>query len=167
MILSFNVYCLKRESAEDKVMYLCRGISGSGKSTMAHKLKGDNGVVFSTDDFFMKNDKYEFDIQKLTANHELNQKRTEEAMRQGISPIVVDNTNISKYEAKPYVLMAQKYGYRVEVKQVDTPWAFNAEELAKRNTHGVPKETIDGMLARWDQDFDTDSILKSKAPWEN
>jgi NEDD4-binding protein 2 len=38
----------------DKLI-LMRGLPGSGKSTLAKKLAGENGVIYSTDDFFMKN----------------------------------------------------------------------------------------------------------------
>jgi adenylate kinase family enzyme len=38
-----------------------RGLPGSGKSTKAKELAGEQGLVFSTDDFFMVNGKYIFD----------------------------------------------------------------------------------------------------------
>lgn len=115
----------------------------------------------------MKDGVYQFDLDKLTANHQANIARTEEAMKAGRSPIVIDNTNVSAYEAKPYVRLAQQYGYRVDVQQPQTPWRFDAAELARRNTHGVPQEAIQKMIDRWDDDFSTDAIMKSKAPWEN
>lgn len=37
----------------EKKLILMRGLPGSGKSTLAKKLAGANGVVYSTDDFFM------------------------------------------------------------------------------------------------------------------
>lgn len=39
-----------------------RGVPGSGKSTKAKKLAGSNGVIYSTDDFFMKNGEYIYDV---------------------------------------------------------------------------------------------------------
>ncbi len=143
-----------KENNDNKVLIIMRGISGSGKSTLAQQLKGVSGVVFSTDEFFHDQEgKYNFDATKLGVNHSKNRKRTEEAMKQSISPIVIDNTNTRYEEAKPYVLLAQKYGYKVEVREPDTPWKFNAEELAKRNTHGVPLEAIKRMLSRWEKTF--------------
>jgi hypothetical protein len=41
-----------------------------------------------------------------------------------------------RWEARGYVEAALKYGYEVEIREPDTPWRRNAEELAKRNTHG-------------------------------
>lgn len=40
-------------------------------------------------------------------------------------------------------------GYEIQVLEPDTPWKFNPEECAKRNTHGVPLQAIERMLARW------------------
>ncbi len=71
-----------------------RGVPGSGKSTKAKKLAGQNGVVFSTDDFFIKNGQYVYDPKFIGENHEKNIKRAIEAMQKSINLIVIDNTNI-------------------------------------------------------------------------
>ena len=140
-----------------------RGISGSGKSSLAQELvKG--GVVLSTDDFFMESGKYEFDPDGIGYAHDWNIERSEAAMRKGISPIVIDNTTVEAWEAKPYVNQALKYGYKVEFREPDTPWKFDAEELAKRNTHGVPREIIDIMLSKWQKDINVEDVMKSEKP---
>lgn len=156
------------KTSNKKVLYVLRGLPGSGKSTKAKELAGDTTNIFSTDDFFInpKNGKYEFDPKLIHQNHSLNVKRTEEAMVNGVTPIVVDNTNIKFYEMKRYIILAQKYGYEVEFHEPDTPWARDAEELAKRNTHGVPQHSIQRMIDRWDYNPTIEDILKSKAPWE-
>ena len=102
-------------------MYITRGISGSGKSTLAKTLAPKENI-FSTDDFFMVDGEYRFDPKKLGEYHKKNQQRVEEALKKGISPIVVDNTNTQGWEIKPYVELADKYGYGVELKEPNTPW---------------------------------------------
>jgi len=37
----------------EKKLFIMRGLPGSGKSTLAKNLAVTNGVVYSTDDFFM------------------------------------------------------------------------------------------------------------------
>ena len=137
-----------RISQSRKVMYIMRGLPGSGKSSLAKDL-GKGGQIFSADDYFMVNGKYQFDPTKLPNAHLSTQRKTENALSNGVSPIVVDNTNVSREEMKPYAQMAKKYGYDVEVAQPDTPWMFDAEKLAKRNKHGVPQEVIEDMMRRW------------------
>jgi NEDD4-binding protein 2 len=148
-----------------KILYIMRGLPGSGKSTLAQQL-GQGGVVFSTDDFFMEDGKYNFNPKMLGKNHASNYARTVEAMKRGISPIVVDNTNTQSFEMKNYVLAGQQYGYTIEFREPQTEWAWNAPELAKRNTHGVPEDKIQQMIDRYDPNTDMDYIINSKAPWE-
>lgn len=149
-------------------MVIMRGLPGSGKSTLARQIAGDDGAVYSTDDFFMEDGVYMFDPKKIVANHAANQARVREACATGISPVVVDNTNTQKWEARPYVEIARKYGYRVRFVEADTPWAKDADALAQKNVHGVNREGVDRMLSRYEDHgtFTEDAVLAAKAPWE-
>ena len=132
-----------------KELIIMRGVPGSGKSTKAQNL-GQGGVVYGTDEFFTQPDgQYVFDVKKLGHNHEQNRLRTEQAMLKEISPIVVDNTNVTIKEVRPYYELAQKYGYSVRFEESDTPWRFDVDELTKRNTHGVPREKIQEMVEKY------------------
>jgi NEDD4-binding protein 2 len=53
-----------------------RGVPGSGKSTKAKKLAGTDGLIYSTDDFFMKNGEYVYDVKSIGEYHDRNLKRT-------------------------------------------------------------------------------------------
>ena len=150
-----------KKAQENKILYIMRGISGSGKSSIAKQLANENDI-FSTDDFFTIEGKYQYDPSMIGHAHQWNQARVSMAMKKGISPIVVDNTNIEAWEAKPYVEEGLKQGYQIEVVETNTPWKFNSEELAKRNKHGVPKEVIEDMIKKWDTEFTVDDILKSE-----
>mmetsp|Transcript_3735 Transcript_3735/g.5523 ORF Transcript_3735/g.5523 Transcript_3735/m.5523 type:complete len:315 (+) Transcript_3735:43-987(+) len=151
-----------------KVLYIVRGVSGSGKSTLCKEILKDEGAeegtILSTDDYFMKKDQYVFDPKKLGVAHEWNQDRAEKAIKEGKTPILIDNTNTTRWEAKPYVQMALKAKYEVKIRETTTPWAKNAEILAKKNVHKVPLEAIRRMLDRWEDDYTVERILKSKAP---
>ncbi|XP_074072180.1 NEDD4-binding protein 2-like 1 isoform X2 [Macrotis lagotis] len=97
-----------RRGGSGKQLYLLRGLPGSGKSTLARQLKHDSprALIFSTDDYFFKEDgTYEFNPDVLTEAHDWNQKRARKAMRNGISPIIIDNTNLHAWEMKPYAVM--------------------------------------------------------------
>ena len=153
----------KTAQVQKKILYIMRGLSGSGKSTLAEEL-GEGGVVYSADDFFMVEGEYVFDAEGLGYAHFWNQGRVEEAMKQQLSPIVADNTNVKEWEMKPYVELAVKYGYAVEIREPQTPWKFDPEELAKRNSHGVPLETIEHLVQEWDHGPTVESILESEKP---
>jgi predicted kinase len=114
-------------SSSDKILYLLRGVPGSGKSTFSKTILAGSGIdtsddtivkqhVLSTDDFFIGEDgKYNFNPKKLGFNHQQNQERAEKQMRIGVTPLFIDNTNIAAWEMKPYVVLADRYGYKVIV----------------------------------------------------
>ncbi|KAJ3065819.1 NEDD4-binding protein 2 [Podochytrium sp. JEL0797] len=80
--------------------------------------------------------------------------------------IIIDNTNLQRWEAKPYVECAVRCGYRVEVREPTTEWWINkdANELFARGTHGVPLVAIQKMVERFEVGFSVDEILRSSAP---
>lgn len=147
--------------ANNKILYILRGPSGSGKSTLAKKM-GISGHILSTDDFWMQNGKYTFDPKKLGEAHEWNQERANKYMREGISPLIIDNTNIEAWEMKPYVMAAKEYGY--EIKLVPVEIKNTAEELAARNVHNVPLHAINKMISRYNPNVTVEDIIKSEKP---
>ena len=145
--------------SNQKQLIIMRGISGSGKSTKAQEL-GQGGVVLGSDEFWGPN--YDFDPSKIGEAHEWNKSRVRQAIEQGISPIVVDNTNTQLWEMRPYVEAAVSHGYNVTFQEADTPWKFDAEELAKRNQHGVPIDIIKQMLMNWERNPTVENVLSAE-----
>ena len=152
------------ENENQKIVYITRGLPGSGKSTLAQQLAGEKGVIFGDDDYFMKDGKYEWDLKKMpfAVQHTLN--RLEEALKKGISPIIVDNTHVRNWEPQKSVKLALKYGYKVEIKEPNTPWKFDLETLAQKNRHGVTLERLQQMYKRWVPNLTVDKILKADHP---
>ncbi|XP_029458520.1 NEDD4-binding protein 2-like 2 isoform X2 [Rhinatrema bivittatum] len=150
----------------NKLLILLRGVPGSGKTTLAHVLLDQNpdGTVLSTDDYFHHEDGYTYDVSLLGDAHEWNQNRAKEAMDEGISPVIIDNTNIQRWEMKPYVEMAIEKGYRVQFHEPETWWKLDAGELEKKNKHGVPREKIVQMLDRYEHYVSITNVLNSVEP---
>ncbi|NXU83107.1 N4BP2 protein, partial [Xiphorhynchus elegans] len=149
-----------------QVLVLLRGVPGSGKSYLARNLLEDNpgGIILSTDDYFYKHGQYHYDPNCLGEAHDWNRKRAKEAFERGISPIIIDNTNIQAWEMKPYVTLAQQFKYKVMFREPDTWWKFKPKELERRNIHGVSKEKIKRMLERYERCLTVRSILDSSVP---
>ena len=93
-------------------------ISGAGKSTLARSLNsGYNGQIISIDEYL-------FDASKLEEAH-LNNRRlglfnrkltisiesllVSEAFKRNVSPIIIDSTNTTSWEMKPYVAMVDNH----------------------------------------------------------
>lgn len=145
-------------------LILVRGLPGSGKSYLAEKLQqefikaGLTCSVYSTDDFFVYDNNYNFDPTLLSVAHTWNRGRVMRSMMKKVDVIIVANTFTKTWEVEPYYNDSKKFGYTLELKQPKTAWAFDKEECFKRNTHGVPLEVIDSMVDRWES---TEQIVKA------
>ncbi|XP_023403006.2 NEDD4-binding protein 2-like 2 isoform X2 [Loxodonta africana] len=149
-----------------KLLILLRGLPGSGKTTLSRILLGQSrdGIVFSTDDYFRYQDGYRYNVNQLGDAHDWNQNRAKQAMAQGRSPVIIDNTNTQAWEMKPYVEMAIGKGYRVEFHEPETWWKFDPEELEKRNKHGVSRKKIAQMLERYEYQVSISVVMNSVEP---
>ena len=140
------------EEPADRTMVICRGLPGSGKTTMARRI-GRGGAVFSADDFFMVDGRYVYRRPLVGQAHIWNEARARRAMAAGITPVVIDNTTIRATDATRYVRLARTFGYRIVVREPDTWWRFDVTELAKRNRHNVPEHVIRAMLRQWEPEL--------------
>lgn len=142
-----------------KTLYLIRGLPGSGKSTLATLLQaslvqGSVSPICETDLFFYEWDPvrgkeiYHFDPMKLADSHRRNQSRVEDFMTGNVQHIIVANTFTKHEEMQPYRELAKQYKYHVTEITVKTD--LTDEELAERNIHFVPVETIRRMRERWE-----------------
>jgi NEDD4-binding protein 2 len=162
LYLRYALYWLRTRLTR-KVLVIMRGMPGSGKSTLAEQL-AQGGVKLAADDFWGPD--YAFDPERRGEAHLWNQARAREEMAKGTTPVVIDNTNVSSYEFKPYLVDAMKHGYKVVFREPDTPWRYTPSVLAERNTHRVPLDVIKEMAGRWERKVSVIGALKSVAPWE-
>jgi len=133
-----------------KILYLWRGLPGSGKSTMVEK--HNRGPLFEADQFFMVDGEYKFDPAHLKDAHGQCQDNTEEAMEDEYYTINVANTFTQHWEMNHYLKLAEKYDYEVKVITVKGDWG---------NVHGVPEEAINRMRSRWEL-FEGETILENQ-----
>ena len=124
---------LTEENTPEKTLHIMRGISGSGKSTVARELAESNkdSVILSTDRFFMDKGTYKFDPGNLMKHHTQNIKDAHDHMKKGTSNVIIDNTNLVHAHMTPYVAAAQMHGYTVVFHDI----------------HGNDPENIDVNLA--------------------
>ena len=139
-----------------QVLILMRGISGSGKSTLATSLV-ENGVIHSTDVLVESTGDYRGffskmmesgDWSELSRMHSKNLSNAIKSMADGITPVIIDNTNLKANEPKAYVVAALEMGFdenNIQIHDVGTR-NLSAEQLAESNTHGVPLDKIKMMM---------------------
>jgi len=96
---------------KNKTIFILRGTSHSGKSTLARELiKGRNGVICTADDLFEDiNGNYNFDVSKLGFAHKQCQDKFVRALEDiEVDIIVVANTNCNPLDMEFYKREAEK-----------------------------------------------------------
>ena len=128
---------------------------------MAETFGKDRTVIVSADDYFMKPDPanlsrkiYTFDPSLLSMAHAKCMENFLIALT--ITDIViVDNTNVQRWEFENYRLAGILAGYSVSVLSAHGPAKnLTIQDLrffTNRNTHGVPFAAICAMAQRWEE----------------
>ena len=156
----------------NKELIIFRGCPSSGKSYLANELAGDTGSVHSADTYHEdpETGEYNWKIENVKKAHQWNHQQAKVSIEQGISPVIIDNTNTTLWEMKQLkqlVELAQFLGYDVRIEEPNPDWfywdtAFDADALFERNkkTHNVPLDSIQKMINRWDKDITIEDILE-------
>lgn len=135
-------------------MFIMRGLSGSGKSSIVSVLKSafHNVTVCSADDYFYAEDgSYNHDVNLLFAAHDECQSKASKACLKQAPVVVIDNTNVRKWEMKFYFQLAATNGYIVVLVEPKTPWKMDPHELANRNSHGVTADVLEKKVSMFEK----------------
>ena len=124
-----------------KILYIVRGVPGSGKTTFAETL---DCPVHSADDYFYAVDgTYHFNADLIGTAHDYCFQRTKAAMQSQAEKVAVANTFTREWEMAKYIEAAERYGYTVFSLVVEN--RHNGE-----NIHGIPEETVKKMKERFE-----------------
>lgn len=125
-------------------LIILRGLPGSGKSTLARVLSENTWPVFAIDDYFTDpvTGTYRFEFDKNHLAYKQCEARTEQAMREGLEKIFIDNTFTLDWEIEPYFRLAARYNYQVFVATVEN-------RHQGQNRHDISPEQIRKMAEKY------------------
>lgn len=127
-------------------LILMVGPSGSGKSTFAAKLPFPK---VSADSYFLnEKGEYKFNPADLSRAHSECYMNAVLLLERCYS-VVVDNTNLTKWERERYHELSLSMLGRRAIEIWMPP--LEAEELAKRNIHGLSAEQIKKQIAKMEK----------------
>ena len=133
----------------DGILFLVRGLPGSGKSTFATHIWNEYAVCEADKFFYDKEGNYNFDPSKLKDAHawcrnEVEIRMKDHQINQQFYPeIAVSNTFTQEWEMKDYYELAEKYGYKVVSLIVEN-------RHGGKNVHGVPDDKLEIMKNRFE-----------------
>jgi predicted kinase len=131
------------------VLFLVRGLPGSGKTSFASAIWNDYAVCEADKFFYDKEGNYNFDPSKLKEAHNWCKNEVEIRMKdhqnnqQYYPEIAVSNTFTQEWEMEDYFKLAEKYGYKVVSLILEN-------RHGSQNVHGVPDEKLQIMKDRFE-----------------
>lgn len=97
-----------------KQLIILRGVSGAGKSTVAEIISENHWPICEADQYHYTEDGvYEWKAENVGKAHAWCQSIVRDAMASNIKKIIVSNTSTTEKELKPYLTLAEEFGYQV------------------------------------------------------
>ena len=146
-----------QEENNMKMLYIIRGIPGSGKSTMAKKLAPN--AAFEADAYMVdQQGNYAFDPSRLGEVHQKCYEAVRDALMQDIANVAVANTFVKRWEYQKYVDLANELGIKYEIIVCNGGY---------KNIHGVPDEAIQRMKDNWEDTMNEEDNQKEEKNMNN
>lgn len=119
MLLNPYIY-----NISEPTFIILRGVSGSGKSYCANKLKSliknyKTEIVYPSD--FKDNNELKVNLEKLIEDE--------------FKVFIFDDININISKIEPYITIAKDKSYQVFVIDINTPWSLNSKECLKKSSN--------------------------------
>ena len=130
------------------MLYIVRGLPGSGKSTFAHSKRFAGALVLENDMYHVKDGKYKFDRENMPDAIYWCQEACRNALEHGMD-VVVANTFTKPEYIKIFEEMAKHYGHEFKVLKCTGNW---------QNVHNVPEDVLNAMRSGW-QDWPGEEVV--------
>ncbi|QHR67649.1 hypothetical protein arall_205 [Escherichia phage arall] len=97
-----------------KQLIILRGVSGAGKSTVAEIISEGYWPICEADQYhYTERGVYDWKPENVGKAHAWCQSIVRDAMASNIKKIIVSNTSTTEKELKPYLTLAEEFGYQV------------------------------------------------------
>jgi len=153
-----------------KTVIINRAVPGSGKTTITNCIVDElinNNIkvaIHSTDEYFMIENKYVFDITKLFKYHQQNLQEFIKSIKKNLDVVICDNTNIAPWQTEEYTKIAREYNYQIIFITLNPHELFKHVEfqkttLQKQDAHEISEEVLKKMIKEY---YIYDDLLNPK-----
>lgn len=132
-----------------RTCYIIRGRSGTGKSTLALQLVGEEKLIFEADKYpglYDAEGKYNYELQ--ADSHKWCIEQFKNALMDERSPIAVANTNLKTKYFQEYVDLALSYGYSVQI--IATEEVILPDRKSAQSVHKIPSDVYIRQLGGYE-----------------
>lgn len=143
-----------------KTVIINRAVPGSGKTTITKKIVSTltkiniSSAVHSTDNFFMVDGRYAFEIKKLNGFHRQNLLDFKYSLENEIDVVVCDNINIAPWQTHPYTELARQFSYQIvfitfEPRTLKKHIESQIVTKEKPDAHNVPEQELQRFIQEY------------------
>ncbi len=152
----YSIRSILTNTNTSKTVIFLRGISGSGKSTIANSLSRllgpENTTVCSADNYFIKDEIYRFETSKLSEAHEACAIAMKSALdSSNIRYIIVDNTHTRMWHLYNTETLAKESGAEIHYLNIVVPDKEHVSLCLKRQIHCVPDNILLDQWLNWEE----------------
>jgi uridine kinase len=151
----YPILSILRNTNTSQTVIFLRGISGSGKSTIASSLSQllgtKNTAVCSADNYFIEDGIYRFESSKLSEAHEACARALKSALAfSNIRYIIVDNTHTRMWHLYNTETLAKESGAEIHYLNIVVPDKEHVSLCLKRQIHCVPDHILVEQWLNWE-----------------
>ena len=137
-------------AAQTKIIYLLRGIPGSGKTSLAHAIaRGTNATMLSADDFpnrYLPSGDLN-PAHSIQEAHDWFKQELEKLIDKEVRAIVLHNTFVEMSSIFPIWMMAQDHGYLLQVIYCEA--LVLTDGTRAKSTKNVTESLIRKFKSKW------------------
>ncbi|PZO47430.1 MAG: hypothetical protein DCF15_19040 [Phormidesmis priestleyi] len=126
-------------------LYIVRGISGSGKSSLGRSLTRYSVAADEYPGLYVDG---EYQLTKQTESHRWCEAQVKQWMSQKKCAIAVCNTAVKRKYYQAYIELALSHGYTVQIIACEA--VIQASGMTAKNIHGVPDSILERQQQNWE-----------------